>query len=168
MHPVKAIASGTLRFGDVEVGTYVLNNGSRMLAADGIERALAGESGPDALDRLVPFSGPRFARLCSTPIVRFPAPDGRSVDGRDRAFVVNLCNEWVDAWLQGEIAPEHEYIARNALTVLRALAWTGISALVDEATTYQYKRRNSYLRDQFESRTRRQFALSRLWNVDEP
>lgn len=62
---------------------------------------------------------------------------GRKAQGFEGEDIVDLCRMYLEARKMGEILPSQEHLADRAEIIVTALAKTGITALIDEATGYQ-------------------------------
>ena len=84
---------------------------------------------------------------------------GRMVRGYDASILVAACNIWLKAREAGALQDQQLDKAQKAGTLLRALAETGIIALVDEATGCQAVRPQNALRSCLELVIRRELAV---------
>ncbi len=155
---VKAMASGVLKFGNVEVECYVLEDGRRVISQRGIIAGIGASAKNGDLERHVGRLPARFGDLSLVPSIEFTIPNGAIALGRDRNFFVDLCDAYADAWAAGELHPKQELIARTCMAIIRSLAKVGIDALIDEATGYQKVRTNDYLQRLFEHSLREEAA----------
>jgi len=137
----KAIATGTLFDGQLDV--YVLDDGRRVLSQRGALRALRGKtSGPGNgdLGRLLARLPKRFADLAAVPEIEFDLPERGGAIGREVDWFSDVLDAYVEAFMAGELKASQESIARNGHRIQRAVHKIGWTALVDEATGYQYHR----------------------------
>ncbi len=160
----KATHWGALSIGGNELPCYVLDNGQRVFSLKGIVVGLIGTEGGQLAEYLkVKALRPYL------PDDLIPAPDGSipvlvkfdtGAEGVAKFAVgfpvertVDLCAAYAEA-LQDhlkhrdgfELTARQLDIANRATAFLRASAKTGIIALVDEATGYQYDRAQDALR----------------------
>jgi len=160
----KATHWGELEIGDHTLPCYVLDNGQRVFSLKGIVVGLTGiEGGP-----LAEYLKVRSLRpYMPTDLV--PGDDGTipaliKFDTGGDAFTkhaigfpverfMDVCAAYSEALQQhvqradgSELTPRQIDIAHRAAGFLRACAKTGIVALVDEATGYQYDRAQDALR----------------------
>ena len=135
-----------LHFGKVDVPCYVLNNGMRVLSGRGIQRAVgAGEkSSGQWLQRFVNSDAIRWNMMAGTfdsfqePVefTRNTAGGSQTTTyGYEAALLIDLCTAIIDAYNGRQYNMEKAYYDA-ANIILRAVAKTGIIALVDEATGY--------------------------------
>ncbi|GAT31509.1 P63C domain-containing protein [Terrimicrobium sacchariphilum] len=154
----KATHWGSLKIGEVEIPCYVLENGIRVFSLKGIVVSLIGTDGgqlaeylkvkvlqPYLPKDLIPAENGKVSAL-------FQFDTGASgiaqhALGLDVEKFMDLCGAYSSA-LQNfasgasdsKLTARQMEIAVKASTFLRAAAKTGIVALVDEATGYQYDR----------------------------
>lgn len=72
--------------------------------------------------------------------IEFIAKNGARAYGFPAEILPKVCGVFLDARAAGVLKANQEHIADKAMILIRALASTGIIALVDEATGYQYDR----------------------------
>lgn len=82
----------------------------------------------------------------------------RIVRGYDAAALVTVCNVWLKAREAGDLQDQQLDKAMQAEILMRALAETGIVALVDEATGYQAVRPQNALQSYLELVIQRELA----------
>jgi hypothetical protein len=149
----KATHEGFLRIGNAEIPCAVLEGGKRVLTLSGFMVALGRArqaKGRQYYDgdvnlptfltakNLNPFI-PSDLELTSKGI-EFQPLSGARAYGYLAELLPKVCGVFLDAKAAGVLRPNQEHIAEKALILIRALASTGIIALVDEATGYQYDR----------------------------
>lgn len=140
--------SSPLRIADLEIPCYVLDDGRRVLIQSGMIKSLGmaqGTASGKAGDRIVrfartkgiqPFIPNDLAEMISHPI-KFRAPSAAAAYGYEATILVRLCDAVLAARKDGKLHYQQEHIAERCEILVRALAKTGIIALVDEATGYQ-------------------------------
>jgi hypothetical protein len=69
--------------------------------------------------------------------IKFRAPSGSAAYGYEATILVKLCDAVLAARREGKLHYQQAHIAERCEILVRALAKTGIIALVDEATGYQ-------------------------------
>lgn len=153
-------ASKPLRIGNVEIGCYIVDREGepmRLLASRGITAALGmARSGRGDGDRLAgfvrsnslkPYVAADLLTATKKPI-KFRAPQrGPIVHGYEATVLVDLCEAVLAARRAGALAQRQMHIALQAEILQGAFAKTGIIALVDEATGFQYSRARRALED---------------------
>lgn len=167
----KAITTGVLSFGGVEVDCYNLDNGRRVISQRAIVRVLTGtghKAGRDRGDlrqyvaRIPHESAEKLVATRSE--VEFVLPSGTTSIGRDAEWLIDLCNAYVDAAIAGTLHRKQLRLAGQARAIVAACAKTGIAALIDEATGYQYVREHGILGDIFARALREQASpWKRTW-----
>lgn len=136
-----------LRLGELQIPCYVLNNGMRVLSGRGMQQVLGSTSPSGAwLSRFVNNSslsasfaaGPNsIAERINNPLkfVRNNAGGSQSTtNGYEGTLLIDICSTIIDANRAGEFNDEN--IVKHADIIIRAVAKTGIIALIDEATGY--------------------------------
>lgn len=83
----------------------------------------------------------------------------RTVRGYDASILTAVCNVWLKAREAGALQPQQLDKAMKAEVLMRALAETGIVALVDEATGYQNVRPQNALQSYLELVIQRELAV---------
>lgn len=138
-----------LRIGDTEIECYVLSDETRvitqasMLRAMGRSRSLPSAEGAD--EALPPILRAKSIRefipdhvIEQAQPISFRLPNGARANGYRADLLPTICEIYLAA-RQGEkgLPTNQRHIAAQAELLVRALAHTGIIALVDEATGYQ-------------------------------
>lgn len=166
----KAITTGVLSFGGVEIDCYNLDDGRRAISQRAIVRALRGaKSGapnPKGIGDYLARIPDEYAGILARPTseVEFVLPSGTTSIGRDAEWLIDLCNAYVDAAIAGSLHRKQLHLAAQARTIVAACAKTGIAALIDEATGYQYVREHGILGDIFARALREQASpWKRTW-----
>lgn len=143
-----------LKLGKVELPCYVLNNGMRVFSGRGIQKALGYESKSGQwmnsflrTEGLVSYfhaGVSSVAKQLESPVKfrRNSAGGSQSMTyGYDATILVDICSAIIDANRAGDYSDVS--IVNNADTIIRAVAKTGIIALVDEATGYDKAKERS-------------------------
>lgn len=136
-----------LHFGDVEVPCYVLEDGTRVFSGRGMQKAIGYESKSGQwmnsflrTDGLSPYFYAEKNGLIEqlqSPIKfkRNNAGGSQSMTyGYDATLLIDICSAIIDANRAGDFNDIN--IVAHADIIIRAVAKTGIIALVDEATGY--------------------------------
>jgi hypothetical protein len=150
----QATHEGDLMIGEMEIPCAVLEGGRRVLTLSGFMIALGRArqakgrqyyKGGDVdlptfltASNLKPFI-PKDLEVTSKGL-KFKALNGVRAYGYDATLLPKVCGVFLDAQAAGVLKHNQEHIAGQAMVLIRALASTGIIALVDEATGYQYER----------------------------
>lgn len=145
---------GVLEIGDMRLECDVLSDGTRVItqtdfmeamemyysgwiSANRSEEELAADT-PQflAFKNLKPFVDKHLGDLQSI-TVEYRTQRGQIARGIKAEIIPKICDVWLDADEQAKLGARQKKIAARAKLLMRALAHTGIIALVDEATGYQ-------------------------------
>lgn len=147
---------GELDLGGVKIPCYVLDNGMRVLSGRGLQEALKMVDGDNAKK----MDGTRLARYLSQkslnpfiirherlahvePIICY---DGISkINGYEATVLADICDVFLEARKHIPLGERQSIIAEQCEILMRGFARVGITALVDEATGYQYDRKKDEL-----------------------
>jgi hypothetical protein len=158
----KAVYTGTLSIGEMVFPCSVLSDGTRILTQtdfmEGMEMYYSGYlSTSEKLDdspadlppfllykALKPFVDKRFPDLRNIS-VRYRTEKGRIAHGVVADIIPVIFDVWIDADEAGGLTDRQKKISKKAKLLMRALAHTGIIALVDEVTGYQRDRASDAL-----------------------
>jgi hypothetical protein len=150
-------ADRPLIIGGVEIPCFVLEDGTRVIALNGMLRSLDMSSGGpgrgprahEGADRLArfavtnainPFISNDLMSRIQNPL-KFRKPTGGSTtNGYEATILVDLCDAILAARSAGSMTTRQKHIAARAEILMRGFARLGIIALVDECTGYQEDR----------------------------
>lgn len=139
-------ADHPLRVGDVEIGCYVLEDGTRVVTQAGLASAVGMHAeGGSRITRffgskaMEPFVGKALSSGLDSPI-QFLMPHGSVANGYPATILTDLLDAILEAWEQGALGRQQEHIVAQCQVLARGLMRVGIVALVDEATGYQKDR----------------------------
>ena len=150
----RALYSGTLKLGSIEIPVYVLSTGQKVLARIAATEALTGVKRQGDLESYIRVGSLReFIDMDSvlSRMVTFAQDDvsmlNQTVKGLPSDLFIEICQGYVKA-LDASTNPEsgvsltdrQREIAIKAGMFLSACAKVGLDALIDEATGYQYVR----------------------------
>ena len=143
-----------LRFGELEIPCYVLEDGTRVFSGRGIQKALGSNATSGAWlnkfannsDITQIISAAETGSISVLDKVNNPIPFYRPTSGGSQSktygyevtLLIDLCDAIIKANETG--SQIDETIVRSANIIIRSVAKVGIVALVDEATGYQYER----------------------------
>lgn len=140
-----------LKFGDLEVACYVLNNGQRVFSGRGIQKAIGftSKSGQwmnsfcnlPGLSTYLKAGDNSISTKLSNPIQfkRKDAGGSQSMTyGFEATLLVDICTAIIEADNAGDF--NDPGIVKCAKAIIVAVAKTGIIALVDEATGYNQEK----------------------------
>jgi hypothetical protein len=158
----KATHEGDLHIGDMEIPCAVLEGGTRVLTLSGFMVALGRarqakgrqyyKGGDVDLPTFLTASNLKPFIPLDLPVtskgIEFRMLSGVRAYGYAAELLPKVCGVFLDAKSAEKLKKSQEHIADKALILIRALASTGIIALVDEATGYQYERPRRDLEEQ--------------------
>lgn len=191
MEKLESIYTGVIKLGDVEIPCYVLNDEKRVLSQREVVKLITG--GRDSGDlrkylsakSIQPFLPEKFQinansleinagtqvesmtskqALNESNILIFSAGT-RSVNGILASDVVDICNSYLKARLAGALQVNQSNIAEQCEIFISACAKTGIDAVIDEATGYQYYRQVNSLQEKFSAYLQEEY---REWTLTFP
>ena len=158
----KITHTGVLNLAGFQVPAYVTESGFRVLSGRGMQDALKLVD-----DTMENKAGSRLGRLFGykalQPLInqakesdRFEPLklnfQGKIIHGYKADALNEICNLMLEARAQGLLRTKRQNdIAERCETLLRAFAKVGLTALVDEATGYQYTRARTALEEIFEA-----------------
>lgn len=160
----KAKYPGELRLGKRTLACYVLEDGTRILAREGVLKAIGRTGKPKSrrgdeevfdlpiflrAENLKPFITEDLVKS-SKPLLFQPLNSGTAF-GYRAELLPAICEVFLDAKEAGVLKKSQEHIANACKILYRAFATVGIIALVDEATGYQYDRARQALADILEN-----------------
>lgn len=141
--------SGSLNLGNQDVDCYVLDDERRVISMRATVKAIANDANGDILKyvgvkALQPYIN---AEEITAKIVEFNIPGNPiKAKGITAETFLEICSAYVAAVSAGEKLTEKQFrTAVNCSILLSACAKTGLIALIDEATGYQYVRESDAL-----------------------
>ncbi|PHC83057.1 hypothetical protein COF42_25315 [Bacillus wiedmannii] len=144
---------GYLTIADKKIPCAVLENGKRIISQTGLfdafDRPRKGEKRIEQLPSIVgaknllPFVTDELIEKSQT--IYYKHTNGKRAQGYDAEVIPIICELYIDAAESGELHSSQEKLANRAMILIRALAKVGITALIDEATGYQYDRESQEL-----------------------
>lgn len=144
---------GELVIGDKTISCAVLSNGMRIITQtalfDAFDRPRKGEKRIDGLPsvigakNLLPFISDELKEKSA--VVHYYSPTGKIVSGHNAELIPLICELYLTANDVSALLESQEKIVLQAHILIRALAKVGITALIDEATGYQYERESNAL-----------------------
>jgi hypothetical protein len=147
-HLPAASHSGSLKFGEVAVEAFRLDDGRRVISKKGMAAALTLKSeGGNAFLRSMTRKGVRsqigkslWEKIENPLFFRILGKDAKplgTADGYEAATLIEVCKAIVDAFQAGALHASQYFLYAQAEIIIRASAKLGIVALVDEAVGYQ-------------------------------
>ncbi len=150
---LKATHEGKLKLGDSELDVAVLEDGTRVITQAAVFKALdrpvRGTTRvikiPTFMDakNLQPFISKDLEAVIKK--VEYKNLNGKDQEGFDANIIPLVSDLYLRAREAGELHPSQHATAMKAEILVRSLAKLGITALVDEATGYQYERERDEL-----------------------
>ncbi|RQC00226.1 P63C domain-containing protein [Pseudomonas aeruginosa] len=166
----QAQATGEVRIVDVSIPCAVLSDGTRLLTQAGFLLALGRSPKPkgrsqQVADGLPPFLStvslkPLISKeiIDSTVPVVFRTESGSKALGYRAELLPKVCDLFLQARAAGLLTVQQSGIAEKCEILVRGLAQTGITALIDEATGYQEVRPKDALQAYLEKIIRKDLA----------
>ncbi|EMC3800541.1 hypothetical protein VDM83_000941 [Campylobacter coli] len=150
---LKSLADGVLKINESSIDVAVLENGVRIITHSGVFRALGREPRGNArLDQIPAFMDaknlqPLISSELKTQISRISYLDKNSKvkEGYNADILPLVADLYLKAREEGILTQAQIETAKKAEILIRSLARLGITALVDEATGYQYERERDEL-----------------------
>ena len=151
---------GVLDMNGAQIPCYVLEDGTRVLSARGMQGALKLVDTTN-VQNTATLSGVELSRFIATswfkslvdseemlerfhPITCYKG--SQRINGYEATVLVDFCDTILNARNRGLAkTPRQQLVAAQCEILIRAFAKVGIIALVDEATGYQYERENDAL-----------------------
>lgn len=147
---------GILDLAGIDIPCYVLDDGTRVLSGRKMQEALKIVDVEDGKQS----SGTRLQRYLTQktlepfiykdrelghfePIICYRGT--QKINGYEATVLADLCDAFLEARKYITLSPRQAIIAEQCEILIRAFAKVGITALVDEATGYQYEREKDEL-----------------------
>jgi len=150
----KCTHSGTLEIGDIKINCAVLDNGKRVMNTSNVLKAFGrkqmgiskiGDESHQLLPKnLRPYMTGATIRRIIQPH-EYLSRTGRPTSGFDAEIIHLLCEAYLRAREDGSLLLNQRHLAEKSEIIIRSFARTGIVALVDEATGFQYDREKQAL-----------------------
>lgn len=148
---------GILNLGGISIPCYVLQDGTRVLSGRGMQEALkmvdetedGKQTAGTRLNRylnqksLNPFIYKDKEQDHFNPIICYKGT--QKINGYEATILADICEAFLEARKSIELSPRQRIIAEQCEILIRGFARVGITALVDEATGYQYERERDAL-----------------------
>lgn len=145
--------TGYIEIGDLTLYALVTKSGKRLITATDVFKAVGrSRRGNARIEGYPAFIGARNivqfidddlkSRL--TPI-KYRAKNGRIAEAYDATLIPRVADLYIEAHDKGALTKPQEAVYRRSMIIVRSLAKLGITALIDEATGYQYDRESKAL-----------------------
>ncbi len=146
----KQIHKGVIKLGEFELPCYVVDDGvkvERVLTQREVVKLITGGRESGNLKRYLESRA--LSETLPTEIIsNFDANlliintgSGTTINGVKASTVVDICNGYLKARQLGKLTTNQAQLAEQSEIFISALAKTGIDAVIDEATGYQYFRK---------------------------
>ncbi|MGG7074367.1 P63C domain-containing protein [Campylobacter sp. 9BO] len=150
---LKSLADGVLKIGDTELDVSVLENGVRVVKQTDVFRALGRDPrGNSRIDQIPAFMDAKnLQSLISSDLqamikrVAYLDKNNKEKEGFNADILPLVADLYLKARDTGVLVATQIDTAKKAEMLIRSLARVGITALVDEATGYQYERERDEL-----------------------
>lgn len=154
---LKATHEGKLPIGQIELNVAVLSDGTRIINQSGIFKAFGRTKRGRAKEDLRVLERPAFIDANNLqPFIHedlievlkpidYISLTGKEVTGYNAQILPLLCKVYLDARAKKKLLDRQEPLARASEVILVGLSQVGITALIDEATNYQYEREKDAL-----------------------
>ena len=164
MNPM-ATHEGVLQIGETSYPVAVLDDGTRVFTRTGLLNVLGRPYKGQYKGQLpAAISAPNLKPLVSDHLqellipIKYRNKSGGSVSGYKAEVLIDICSVYIDADKRGILTPIQRPIASRCEIILRAMAKTGITALIDEATGYQELRDRKALQAILEKFLQKEYA----------
>ena len=139
-----ALWPGELLIGGSTLPVYVLDDGRRVISRSGASALLTDRSAGGNLEAVIKVSSlsPYMPEEILDQMIEFSISGvvNRAVMGLQAETFLDICRAFVQARNEGSLTDRQVEIAAKASMFLAACAKTGLIALIDEVTGYQYER----------------------------
>lgn len=155
---IVATHEGILPLANKDLSVAVLSDGTRVISQAAVfkafERTKRGRAKDDQrvpnrpafldANNLQPYVNSDLDGVLKT--ITYETKNGSLVDGYNAEILPKMCEVYLSARADNKLLQQQLPLARASEILLLALANVGITALVDEATGYQYDRKHDALR----------------------
>lgn len=154
---LKATHEGKIEIGEKQLNVAVLEDGTRVITQSAVFKAFGrtkrGRMKEDIrvpnmpafidANNLQPFINEELKGVLNT--IKYISKSGSESDGYDATILPLMCKMYLDARDSKSLKTQQLTLARASEILLVGLSKLGITALVDEATGYQYEREKDAL-----------------------
>ncbi|MEB0262551.1 MULTISPECIES: P63C domain-containing protein [unclassified Mucilaginibacter] len=171
---LEAVYTGIIKLGEFELPCYVLNNEMRVLSQREVVKFISGgrESGnlnryldARAIQAYLPDKFKSIDGDKERNKLIFKAGTGNPAHGIQASDLVDICNAYLKARQVGDLHPSQAKLAEQAELFISACAKTGIDAIVDEVTGFQYFRKANEIQEKFKAYLQEEY---RAWALTFP
>lgn len=139
---------GKIHIGDITLSAMVSERGKRLITAKDVFTAVGKSrrgtirvSGYPAFigaKNLVPFIDDDLKNDIQR--IKYRAKNGHISEAYDANIIPRVADLYIEAHNNGVLTKQQEIVYERSMTIVRSLAKLGITALIDEATGFQYDR----------------------------
>lgn len=157
----EATHRGYLKIGDKQIPCAVLENGRRIVSSTGLfqafDRPTHGAKRVEGINLPSIISANNLSEFVTPELIEkskeihYKHTNGRIAKGYDAEIIPLICEVYLDADSYDKLFASQVKLAERALIIIRALSKVGITALIDEATGYQYDRERQELQKLLEA-----------------
>jgi hypothetical protein len=155
---------GELRFGEVRIPCFVLEDSTRILSGRGVTGSVGLTGRGQGIGRflssksLIPFISNELRLAIENPILYVVGKGKRPYFGYEANILPEICNAVLQAEQADKLPPHQKHMAVQARILIKALSTVGIIALIDEATGYDKVRDREALQKILEKYIRKDLA----------
>ncbi|RHW54432.1 P63C domain-containing protein [Lactobacillus bombicola] len=145
--------SGQVELGNVMLNCMVTKSGKRLVTASSVFKAVGrSRRGNIRVDNYPAFIGAKnLIQFISDDLreklvpIDYKAKNGKTSEAYDASIIPEVADLYVEAHDKGALTAPQEKVYIRSLIIIRSLAKVGMTALIDEATGYQYDRESHEL-----------------------
>ncbi|MFT8425734.1 MAG: P63C domain-containing protein [Liquorilactobacillus sp.] len=140
--------TGYIEIGDLTLYALVTRSGKRLITASDVFKAVgksrrgnvrvAGYPAFIGARNLIQFIDDDLEKRLQP--VKYRAKNGKIAEAYDATIIPRVADLYIEAHDKNALTKPQEEVYKRSLIIVRALAKLGITALIDEATGYQYDR----------------------------
>lgn len=140
--------SGYVEIGSTKLYCFVTKTGRRLITASDVFRAVGrsrrgnvrvnGYPSFIGAKNLTPYINSELKSMVVP--VQYRSTNGKTAEAYDATIIPRVADLYIEAHDAGVLTARQEQVYVRSIIIIRALAKIGITALIDEATGYQYDR----------------------------
>ena len=152
---LKVTHRGYLKILNKEIPCAVLENGQRIISQTGLFKSFdRPRKGEKRLEKLPSVVGSKNLLKYVTEelyekseVVEYYHTNGKVAQGYNAEIIPLICELYIEAYNNNSLTTSQLKLYERSILLIRALAKVGITALIDEATGYQYDRQAQELQE---------------------
>ena len=152
---LKVTHRGYLKILNKEIPCAVLENGQRIISQTGLFKSFdRPRKGEKRLEKLPSVVGAKNLLKYVTEelyekseVVEYYHTNGKVAQGYNAEIIPLICELYIEAYNNNSLTTSQLKLYERSILLIRALAKVGITALIDEATGYQYDRQAQELQE---------------------